>query len=222
MKFIVPLVALTTSCLVLSCASESHEADEGVKGTLHSAITDRDVHVQVDHGVVTLEGKVNTEADRDRIDDLARRTAGVVAVKDNLEVKLPSPGDYGAIPGATPLQAVPPVAVVPQPPTVVTAPVQAVPVPVDPAPPIVLVPHTPTVQIQPVTTTDQITAQRIAQQIDQDAVPINDPDHVIITVNSGNAFVKGAVDGKSEHDELLASVQRAGGLNTIYDQLVVK
>ena len=222
MKPIIPLVALATSCLVLSCASDSHEADEGVKGTLHSAITDRDVDIDVDHGVVTLEGKVNTEADRERIENLARQTAGVVAVKDNLKVKLPTPGDFGAIPGSTPLQTAPPLAVVPQPPTVVTAPVEAVPVPAQPAPPIVLVPNTPTVQIQPITVTDQIAAERIAQQIDHDAVPVPQPDHVIITVNSGNAFIKGSVDGKSEHDELLASVQRAGGLNTIYDQLVVR
>jgi hypothetical protein len=214
-------LAIAASCFVISCASE---ADRGVQGTLRSTITDRDVDISVDHGVVTLEGKVNTEADRQRIEDLARQSAGVVAVKNNLEVKLPTPGNYGAVPGSTPVQAAPPQTVVTKPAEIVAGPpaVVAVPAPAGRAPAAVLVPNTPTIKIQPATTTDQVAADRIAQQLGRDGVPTDGLDHVTITVNSGTAAVAGVVDSESKRDALLTSVQRAGGISTIYDQLEVK
>ncbi len=225
MKSPLTFVAIAGACFVVSCASPYHEADRGVEGTLRSTITDRRVHVDVDRGVVTLEGKVNTEADRQRIDMLARNTAGVVAVKNKLKVLLPSPGDYGAIPGSARLRTAPPTAVVTEPPAaVVTEPpgVVTVPVPTDSAPPPVVIPDSPTVKVQPAASTDQAAARRIVQQLSSDPVATAESDNVTITVNSGTASIKGVVDSQSKREALVASVQRAGGINTIYDQLQVR
>jgi hypothetical protein len=225
MKLPLTFVAVAGLCFVVSCASPFAEADRGVEGTLRSTITDRDVDVSVDRGVVTLEGKVNTEADRQRIDMLARRTAGVVAVKNELEVTLPSPGDYGAIPGSSRLRTAPPTAVVTEPPaTVVTESpgVVVTPIPSDTAPPVVVVPNTPRVKVQPATPTDQATANRVAQQLSSDPVATTEFDNVTITVNSGTASIKGVVDSQSKREALTTSVQRAGGITTIYDQLMVR
>lgn len=240
MKLPFTLMAIAGACFVVSCASEYHEADRGVEGTLRSTITDRHVDIDVDRGVVTLDGKVSTEADRQRIEMLARRTPGVVAVKNKLKVSLPTPGDYGAIPGSTTLRTAPPTAVVTEPPAavvtesptaVVTQPpavvagspsVVVIPAPAASAPPAVVVPNTPSVKVQPVTATDQPAANRIAKQLSSDPVATAETDSVTITVNSGAASVKGVVDSQSKHEALLASVQRAGGITTIYDELQVR
>ncbi len=219
-----PWVVIAAACVALSCASDHHEADRGVEGTLRSTITDRHVHVDVDRGVVTLEGRVHTEADRQRIEMLARGTAGVVAVKNKLKVTLPTPGDYGAIPGSTPLRTAPPAAVVAEPPAIVTeAPgVLVVPTPTGQVPPAVIVPNTPRVKVQPATSNDQATANRVAEQLSHDPVTTSESDSVTVTVNSGTASISGVVDSESKRQGLIGSVQRAGGIATIYDQLQVR
>lgn len=218
------MIAIAGTCFVLSCASPYHEADKGVEGTLRSTITDRNVDIDVDRGVVTLEGKVNTEADRQRIDMLARRTAGVVAVKNKLKVTLPTPGEYGAIPGSSALRTAPPTAVVTEPPAIVAESPGAVvvPAPTGAAPPAVIVPNTPRVKVQPITATDQATANRIAQQLSSDPVATGEFDNVTITVSSGVASVNGVVDSQSKREAFIGSIQRAGGVSTIYDQLQVR
>ena len=237
MKIPSMLIVIASASLALSCVSD-RQADRGVEGTLRTTVTDRNVDIDVHHGIVTLEGKVHTEADRQRIENLVSNTAGVVAVKNKLKVILPTPGEYGAVPAAVPVQAAPPTAVVTeppavvaqspavitQPPAVVTVPpaVVAVPTPSAPMPPSILVPNTPRLKVQPVTAHDEITAGRIAEQLGDDAVALAELDNVTVTVNSGTAAMKGVVDSKFKHDALLASVQKAGGLTAIYDQLQVR
>jgi hyperosmotically inducible periplasmic protein len=46
----------------------------------------QDIHVDVDEGVARLKGKVATEADKVRAERLARQTAGVTRVENQLEV----------------------------------------------------------------------------------------------------------------------------------------
>ncbi len=49
------------------------------------------VDVDVDLGVVTLTGKVDTRANKERVIEIARTTAGTVKVIDNLRVKAATP-----------------------------------------------------------------------------------------------------------------------------------
>ena len=49
------------------------------------------VDVDVDLGVVTLTGKVDTQANKDRVIEIARTTSGTVKVVDNLRVKTARP-----------------------------------------------------------------------------------------------------------------------------------
>ncbi len=224
MKSAFAWVALAASCFVFSCASPYHEADRGVEGTLRSTITDRGVDIDVDRGVVTLEGKVNTEADRQRIEMLARRTPGVVAVKNKLKVNLPTPGDYGALPGSTTLRTAPPTAVITEPPAAGTEgpAIVAVPSPTGQVPSAILVPGTTTVRIQPATPNDQVAANRIAQELSRAPVVTSELDNVTITINSGTATINGVVDNESKREAILDSVKRVAGVTAIYDQLQVK
>lgn len=51
-----------------------------------SLVKARDIKVDVMRGVVTLNGTVNSRAERDKAISIARNTTGVVEVKDNLKV----------------------------------------------------------------------------------------------------------------------------------------
>lgn len=57
------------------------------KMALDDTIKDVDVNVDTVDGVVTLRGTVHTEAERTRVIQLARETAGVTAVNDQLTVR---------------------------------------------------------------------------------------------------------------------------------------
>jgi hypothetical protein len=218
------MALIAAACFAVSCASPYREADRGVEGTLRSTITDRDVDVHVERGLVTLDGKVNTEADRQRIELLARRTAGVVAVRNKLKVKLPTPGEYGALPGSTALRTAPDTAVVTESPSVVvqSPTVVTIPTPTGAVLPAIVIPQSPSIKVQPVASTDQIIANRIAAQLSHDVVALSELDTVTISINGVAASVHGMVDSEAKRDALLAALKRAGGITTIYDQLQVK
>jgi osmotically-inducible protein OsmY len=55
------------------------------KMTLDDTVQARDIHVAFANGVVTLTGTVTTAAERKRAVDLARETAGVRSVNDQLK-----------------------------------------------------------------------------------------------------------------------------------------
>lgn len=202
----------------VAVADEHHDADEGLEGTLRSTLNERHVHVHVNHGVVTLDGEVRTEADRQRIDSLVRNTSGVVALKDKLHVTFPSPGGYGANPAAIPVPVVPatiPVYSAPLPPVTTGPTVMTAPVPV-------VIPDYPKLKVQAWTSDDQPEASRIASQLRADAVPTGEMENVTITVRQGNVSLQGTVDTHTERDALIAAVQRAGGATAIYDQLQIR
>ena len=157
---------------------------------------------------MTLEGKVPTEADRQRLETTVRNTAGVVAVKDELKVTLPSPGSYGAPPSV-------PVFTAPPPEVTSSAPVITTPAPV-------VIPDYPKLKIQAWTVDDQPAANRIARQLRADAVPASGFDNVTIKVRNGIASLKGSVDSQAEHDAIIAAVQRAGSITAIYDELLIR
>lgn len=50
-------------------------------------VSGRDIEVNVDEGVVTLEGHVNSRSERDLAVEMARNTNGVSDVRDNLRVR---------------------------------------------------------------------------------------------------------------------------------------
>lgn len=210
MKSPIVFSIISSFCLASAAvASESHDFDKGMESSLRSAIHDRHVHIHVHRGVVGLDGHVQTEADRARIEALVRQTPGVVAVKDDLHVTLPSPAASGSVPVSIPIYASPPPVVVPST-TVVTS----------PAP--LLLQEYPRLSIQPWSMDDQSTAVRIARRLQLNARPITIIDNVTITPQGGAVSLKGAVETAADHDALLTAVEQAGGVTAIYDQLRVR
>jgi hypothetical protein len=204
-----PYLFISSVLLAAGCASDNlKESDRGLEGTLRTAINQREVHVQVHHGIVTLDGKVRTEADRQRIDYLVRNTSGVVAVKDNLQVTLPTPGFYGATPSDIPVHVGPGPYLPP------TGPVATF--------PPVVIPDYPKLKLQAWTDADEVVANRIARQLTPEAVPRSQLESVTITVRNGIVYLQGSIDTQGEREALIYAVQRAGGMSAIYDQLQVK
>ena len=213
------LVFTVVSSLLLPAgllADETHDADRGLESMLRSEITDRHVHIHVHHGIVTVDGHVRTDVDRQRIDALVRNTTGVVALKDELKVDLPSPGTYGAAPAG--------VAIAPGSVPVYTGPlpdlVPAAPVVTSPAP--VIIPEFPKIKVQAWSPQDVPMAHRIAEQLRADAVPTTGVENVRIVVRDGNVSLKGDLDTHRDRDALISSVQRVTGVTAIYDQLQIK
>jgi|ERR1051325_970700 hypothetical protein len=211
-------IASTLMFATLCPASDRHEADEGLEKSLRAAINERHVHLEVHRGIVTLEGRVRSEADRQRIEALIRENPGVVAVKDELKVEYPSPGTpevRSAIPvtpevrSSIPVYATPPPEV--SPPVTVVAP---------PAP--VIIPEYPKLKVQAWTLDDQAMANRIAQQLQADRVPMAAPGNVTVKVRNGTISLHGVVAAREERDAIIESVQRVGGVTAIYDQLQVR
>jgi osmotically-inducible protein OsmY len=193
-------------------ASERHEADKAIETNLRATLDQRHVHVHVHEGIVTLEGHVRTETDRQSIESLVRSTPGVAAVKDKLNVALPSPGDVVAAPT---YRTTIPVYVTPPPAQVITpAPVVTLPAPV-------VIPEYPKLKVQAYTGEDQAMAERIARQLAIDGVPTEGIGQVVITVHLGVVSLKGDVESHEDHDALIAAVQHAGGMKAIYDQLQI-
>lgn len=209
MKITILIAATAGLLLAAGCASpETHEADRGLEGTLRSEIDQRHVDIDVHHGIVRLQGHVPTASDRQRIDQLVRSTPGVVAVKNELRVTLPSPGVYGANPAAIP--------VYPGPWPVETPPAVAV---TPPAP--VVIPEYPKVQVQAWSLDDQAKADQIVHQLSAAVLPPTGIEHVTIEVKHGKVALKGLVDTQEARRALIAAVEQVGGLNAIYDELQV-
>lgn len=196
-------------------ASDTHDADRGLESNLRNEISDKHVHVHVHEGIVTLDGKVRTDIDRNRIESIVRNTTGVVALKDDLKVTLPAPGVYGAAPAGVVVSPTVPVYAAPLPEV-------APPVTVVSPPPPVVVPDYPKLRVQSWSLDDQPLANRIARQLRADAVPTAGIQDVTVVVRGGNVSLKGSVDGHEDRDDIIASIQRAGGVSAIYDQLHIK
>jgi hypothetical protein len=210
------LMLTVVALCAAGCASNyTHEADRGLEGTLRAEVNEKHVHVDVDHGVVKLEGNVPTEADRERLDALVQNTPGVVAVKDRLHVEFPTPGTYGANQAAVPVPSSVPVFTTPLPavgpPAVVTTP-----------PPPVVVPDVPRVKVQAATPHDQEEAARIVSHLHPGQLPMQGIEDVTITVQNGNVALNGTVNSHEDRSALIAAVENAGGVTAIYDQLQVR
>ena len=210
MKRKTTLATVAALCVAASAlASASHDFDRGLESTLRAAIHDKHVHVHVHEGIVKVDGRVQTEADRARIESLVRQTPGVVAVKDELHVILPSPGAVTTVPITVPVYRVaPPVPVAPT--TIVTK------------PPPLIVPEYPRLSIQPGSGEDQSIAVRIARQLQSNGLPVTIIDNVTATVQGGIVSLSGAVETQADHQDLLTAIQRAGGVRAIYDQIRVR
>ncbi|HZR19694.1 MAG TPA: BON domain-containing protein [Verrucomicrobiae bacterium] len=202
------LLCIVSTLLVTSAgwASESHDFDRGLESTLRATLNDRHVHVHVKRGIVTLNGRVPTEEDRRRIEFTVRHTDGVVAVKDDLRVTLPSPA---ASTVAVPIYTTP-------------APIVVAPAPVLTAPAPLILPQYPRVTVQAWSGDDQPTGERIARQLQVDALPVTVIDNVTVTVQGGNVTLKGKVETQADRQALITAIQRAGGVRAIYDQLRVR
>ncbi len=209
------LTVFSALLLAAGCATPGqHEADKGLEGTLRAQINERHVHVDVDNGVAKLTGHVRTEADRQSIDNLVRHTSGVVAVKDELHVTFPEPGSYGAMPSTIPPATIP-VYTTPPPELMPSGRVEAL-------PPPVVIPDYPKLRVQAWSEADEPAASRIVQQLRAAPIPAAGLGDVTVTVRNGNVSLQGAVDSHDERDALIQAVERAGGVNAIYDQLHIQ
>lgn len=56
---------------------------------LDNFLRDRDIHVEVDEGVVHIRGEVWTPLEKRRVSELVRHVAGVIDVANHLEVRPP-------------------------------------------------------------------------------------------------------------------------------------
>lgn len=206
-------IASTFLAATLCSAGPGHEADEGLEKTLRANVNERHVHIEVHHGIVKLEGKVASDAERERVEAIVRGTPGVVGVKDELRVGNPSPlGGAPVVPrerSSIPVYATPPPEVAP--PAVVVTP---------PAP--VIMPEYPKLKVQAATPDDLDTANRIARQMQADSVPAAGFDNVTIKVRNGVVSMRGFVTSREERDAIIASIQQAGGVSAIYDELRVR
>jgi hypothetical protein len=223
MKTALVVITMASSLLLprIVVASDTGDADHGLESTIRTELPDKHVHVHVHEGIVTLDGKVPTETDRQRIESVVRTTPGVVALKDELKVTLPSPGVYGVAP-TVPVYMEPLPAVVPSAPVVTPAPVVTQPAPVVTQPPAVVIPDYPRLRVQPWSIQDQPLADRIAQQLRADAVPTTGIRDVTIVARDRNVSLQGAVDSHADRDALIASLRNTTGINAIYDQLHIR
>ena len=213
-----PLVLTVASSLLLpwvSSASETHDADRGLESNLRTELNDKHIHVHVHRGIVTIDGKVRTDADRERIESLVRNTPGVVALKDEVKVTLPSPGAYGVTPAGVAAASSVPVYAAPLPELVPSVPVVSSPAPV-------VIPDYPKLKVQAWSRGDEPLANRVAQQLRADAVPTTGIRDVTVVVRGGNVSLKGAVDSHEDRDDIISSIQRSPGVSAIYDQLHIK
>jgi osmotically-inducible protein OsmY len=203
-------------------ASDSHEADRAIESTLRATLNDKHVHVNVHHGIVQLDGRVRTSDERARIESLVRNTTGVVAMRDELKVASPTPGTSPEFPSGVPVYtkstefpSAVPVYTKPAPEVITGTPVVRVPIPV-------IVPDFPRLKVEAWTTEDEPVANHVARQLRADAMPTDGLEDVRIVVRDGNVSVLGAIDSQSLHDDLISSLQRAGGARAIYDQLRIR
>jgi len=217
------ILAIASSILLANIAAGS-DADRALETNLRQAVNQRHVHIDVHDAIVTIEGEVRTEEDRQAIDAQVRGTPGVAAVKDKLKVKLPSPGTSTYAPSV----ATTPPAVVSAPPVSTSIPVYttqvpevSTPAPVVSVPPVV-VPDYPKIKVQAWTEQDNSTARRIAHELRRESLPASGLDNVTITIRSGYAIVRGEVDTRQAHDALIGTLQSVGGVSAIYDQLRVR
>jgi len=137
-------------------------------------------------------------------------------VKDKLHVTVPTPGTYGANPALIPAT---PGSV--QVPVYSTPPPEAVP-PVVTTPAPVVIPDYPKLKVQASTSEDQTAANAIARQLRVNAVPTAGLENVTIGVRNGIVLLNGVVPSREQRDAIIAAIQQAGGVSSIYDQLQVR
>jgi hypothetical protein len=220
MKIPAILAVVTSAFVAISVAADEGDRvlEQSIRASMKQDLNERDVHVDVDKGIVTLTGKVRTEAERRKVDDFARSTPGAVAVMNKIEVMLPSPVNPTYPPSSLPSTPVTTrVTVIPiyttAPPKVVTA------VPVVELPPPVIVPDYPKLKIQASSEDEMVLANRIARRFHPESLSSSSLDDVTITVRGGYVIVTGFTLSRESHEVLIASLQAAGGMTAIYDQL---
>ena len=218
------IIAIVSSLVVanIGAGSELHDADRALETNLRQALNQRHVHIDVHDGIVTIEGEVRTEQDRQSIDTTVRSTPGVAAVKDKLKVKFPTPGTTTyppSIPPSVPATVSTKTTI----PVYTTAPPEVTtPAPVVNPPAPVMVPDYPKLKVQAWTEQDLPTANKIARQLRPEMLPASGFDNVTVTVRNGIATVQGTVNSRQAHDGLIAAMQQAGSVSAIYDQLQIQ
>jgi osmotically-inducible protein OsmY len=159
-------------------------------------------------GTVTLSGPVQSEKDREMIDTLARNTAGVVAVNDQLRVMYPPTGVASPY-GAAPVYMSPPPEGYPPAPVISTGPA-AVPG------------EYPNRRVRATTAADEPLAHRMVDQLSYDTVPAEWCQNVTISITGGKVYLQGTVDNEEQHHAIVSSAQHCRNVTAVYDQLRVR
>jgi hypothetical protein len=204
------IIAISASLLLVNVVL-ADDADDVLEKNLRHAINQRHVDIDVDKGVVEIEGEVRSDQDRQAIDAVVRSTPGVAAIKNNLKVKFATPVTATYAPALRPSV---PVYMTPPPAVTTGAPVINTPAPV-------VVPDYPKLRVQPWSEQDVTMANSIARQLRSEPLPATSFENVTISVRNGTATLQGGVS-QSVHDALIASLQKGSGLTAIYDQMQVK
>ena len=208
------IIVSSRACASVALADEHHDMDRALEDNLRAevkqspdlAYSEHHIHIHAHRGVVTLDGHVKTEQQRQEMESLARNTTGVVAVKDELKTSIPG-GEERSV--RIPVYATAPPVVEP-PPAVVTR----------PAP--VIVPSYPNLKVQAWTEEDEPAADAVADQLQEQNVPASWLQNLNITVSHGDVTLRGFVDTHEQREMILSAVQRVVGIRAIYDQLVVR
>lgn len=220
MKIPAILAIVTSAFVAINVAADEGDRvlEKSIKTSVKQDLNQKDVHVDVDKGIVTLTGKVRTEAERHTVDELARGTPGVVAVMNKLEVKLPSAANPAYPPSTLPSAPVTtrvtviPIYTTPPPKVVVAVPEVSLPAPV-------IVPDYPKLKIQASSEEDMVLANRIARHFRPERLTASSLEDVTITVRGGYVIVTGFTLSREAHETLIASLQATGGMTAIYDRL---
>jgi osmotically-inducible protein OsmY len=164
-------------------------------------------------GVVTLNGNVPSERERQMINACVKNTAGVVTVDDQLRVGYAPTGSYSQ---STTVYEPPRTTVYEPATTVAPAASSSVVVVTEPTPA-----YERRVQVITVRDTDRDLAERIAESIRAAAFP---PEDVSVTVNvtAGRADVRGTVEHGSEEHRLLEAVRHTPGVIEVKDHVHVR
>jgi osmotically-inducible protein OsmY len=165
-------------------------------------------------GVITLNGNVPSERERQMIDACIKNTAGVVTVDDQLRVGYAPTGTYSQ---STTVYEPPRTTVYEPGPTVAPAPSSSVVVVTEPTRS-----YDRQVQVITVRDTDRDLGERIADSIRAAAAFPPGDASVTVQVTGGRAEVRGTVEHGSEKHKLLEAVRHTPGVVEVKDHMHVR
>jgi osmotically-inducible protein OsmY len=203
-----PYGAYNTSPSYNSAALTQSEMDRALEASVRSQI-DRygdlrtaasKVQVLAQNGTVTLAGTVPDDQERQMMEVVARNTAGVVGVNDQLQVAYPPTGTYAS------------------PPQVYSPP----PAPIITPPPVPVYSVGRNISVQATTEADRALAAGISERLRPDATITSLSPGVTVTVAGGRAYVRGTVASEEQRQTIISALRNTPGVVAVYDELSLR